>query len=228
MLTEDTGTQGAGNFQLEVNHDASRDRTDTALSRSGQLNAVLTYGLAGTLDLHIGYPYLRRNTDTGMGAAVERGGGDAIIDFKWRLFEREGYSIGLKPGMTGASGDQGRGLGQGRATYGAILILGREAGDWAFHGHLGARRNRNSVGERDHLHQTSAAVLYRAAEKLRLLADVGVTRQPDPALRSDPAFLILGFIYSPAKNVDLDFGWRAALNEAAVDRTLGVGVTVRW
>jgi len=55
-----------------------------------------------------------------------------------------------------------------------------------------------------------------------------VISQPDPALSTDPAFLIVGLIYSPVKNVDLDFGWRTALNEAAADRTLGVGVTFRW
>lgn len=225
LLTEDTGTQGAGNFQIEVSYDASRDRADAELTRAGLLVGVLTYGLADTLDLQIGYLYLRRSD--GMGGAVE-GGGDAIVGLKWRFFERDGFSIGLKPDMTIPSGDDEQGLGQGRKTYGAALILSNKAGDWAFHGDLGARRNANTVGERSKLYHISAAALVRVAEKVRLALDAGVIRQPDPAKSSDLAFLILGLIYSPAKNLDLDVGWRAALSDAAVDRTLGVGVTVRW
>ena len=225
LLTEDTGTQGAGNFQIEGSYDVSRDSADGETTRAGLLVGVLSYGLAETLDLQIGYLYLRRSD--GMGGTVQ-GGGDAIVGLKWRFFERDGFSIGLKPDMTVPSGDDEQGLGQGRKTYGAALILSNEAGDWAFHGHLGARRNDNTAGERSKLYHISAAALYWATAKLRLALDAGVISQPDPALSTDLAFLIVGLIYSPVKNVDLDFGWRTALNEAAADRTLGVGVTFRW
>jgi len=225
LLTEDTGTQGAGNFQIEGSYDVSRDRADGETTRAGLLVGVLSYGLAETLDLQVGYLYLRRSD--GMGGAVE-GGGDAVVGLKWRFFERGGFSMGLKPDMTIPSGDDEQALGQGRKTYGTAVILSSEAGDWAFHGHLGVRRNDNTVGERSKLYHISAAALVRATEKVRLALDAGVIRQPDPAKSSDLAFLILGLIYSPAKNVDLDLGWRAALSDAAVDRTLGAGITVRW
>jgi len=225
LLTEDTGTQGAGNFQIEGSYDTLREHPDPELTRADLVVGVLSYGLAATLDLQIGYLYLRHSHV--MGGTVE-GGGDAIVGLKWRFLERDGFSMGLKPDVTIPSGDDEQGLGQGRKTYGAALILSSEAGDWAFHVHLGTRRNPNTVGERSKLYHVSAAALYRVAEKLRLALDAAVISQPDPALSSDLAFLTAGLIYSPAKNVDLDFGWRAALNDAAADRTLGVGITVRW
>ena len=228
LLTEETGTQGAGNLQLEVNYDAVRDRTAAGLMRSSQVNTILSYGITETLDVQIGLPYLRRSTDTGTGSTVARGGGDAAIDFKWRFFERDGFSIGLKPGGTLASGDAQRRLGQGRNTYRAILIFDQKSDGLDFNGHLGIRRNSNTVGERPKLYEISAATLYQAAAKTKLILEMSVSRQPDPALRADPATALLGFIYSPAKSLDLDAGLRRALNHAAADRGLGAGLTVRW
>ena len=228
LLTEETGTQGAGNLQLEVNYDATRDRTPTGLMRSGQLNTMLSYGITETLDVQIGLPYLSRSTDAGTGSAVVRGGGDAAIDFKWRFFERDGFSIGVKPGGTLASGDAQRRLGQGRNTYRAILIFEQKSGGLDFNGHLGARRNSNTVGERPKLYEISAATLYQAAAKSKLNLEMNVSRQPDPALRSNPATALLWFIYSPTKNLDFDAGLRRALNRAAADHGLGAGLTIRW
>lgn len=40
-LTEDTGTQGQGNFQLEVNYDAVRDREAGVLTKGGKLWPII-------------------------------------------------------------------------------------------------------------------------------------------------------------------------------------------
>ena len=228
LLTEETGTQGAGNLQVEINFDATRDRTPTGLIRSGQLNTILSYGITETLDVQIGLPYLSRSTDAGAGSAVVRGRGDAAVDFKWRFFEKDGFSIGVKPGGTLASGDAQRRLGQGRNTYRTILIFDQKSGGLDFNGHLGARRNSNTVGERPKLYEISAATLYQAAEKTKLILEMSMSRQPDPALRANPATALLGIIYSPTKSLDLDTGLRRALNHAAADHGFGAGLTIRW
>ena len=49
LLTEDTGTQGAGKRQIEVSVDATRDRASA--SRSTQTNLIATYGLTPKVDV---------------------------------------------------------------------------------------------------------------------------------------------------------------------------------
>lgn len=229
LLTEDTETQGAGKHQIEFALDATRDRSGAATQRSEQVGLVYAYGLGKSLDVELGIPHLRLRSDDGAGATtVARGFGDASIELKWKYYEKDGFTLGLKPGLTLASGDAGRGLGQGRANYGAVLMAGYESGRWEFYGHLGVRTNRNTLGERQSLYQASALTIWEAAERFWLTAEAGKLRQPDPALRRNPAFLGIAAIWGPTKDVDLDIGLRRGLNGVATDRVLSAGATVRW
>lgn len=229
LLTEDTETLGAGNHQVELTLDETRDRSGTALQRSRQTGLVYSYGLAKTLDIKLGMQRLRLRADDGLGTVTDaRGSGDPSVELKWQFYEKDGWTVGLKPGLTLASGDAGRRLGQGRATYGAVLMTGYESGGWEFYGHLGVRRNRNTLGERQSLYQASAMTLWEATERLWLAVEAGVLRQPDSALKRNPSFLGLAVIWGPTKDVDLDVGWRRGLNSAAPDRVLSLGLTMRW
>jgi hypothetical protein len=215
LLTEDTETQGAGKHQVELTFDATRDRAGAATLRSDQVGLVYAYGLNKSLDIEIG------------AATTGRGRGDASVELKWQYYEKDGFTLGFKPGFTLAS-NASRRLGQGRANVGAVLMAGYESGGWEFYGHLGARSNRNTLGERRSLYQVSALTIWEARERLWLTAEAGTLRQPDPAVRRNPAFLGVAVIWGPTKDVDLDVGLRRGLNSVAPDRVASAGVTVRW
>lgn len=70
LNTEDTGTQGSGGWQLELNGERNRDEG----VRGAQALTVLSYGIAGNADLQAGVPW----QDLG----DERGMGDALIAIK--------------------------------------------------------------------------------------------------------------------------------------------------
>ncbi len=226
LATEDTGTLGAGVYQFELGLDRARGIQG---SRSDQLNLVLSYGLIANLDLQIGATQLRRRMDDGAGGvASARGAGDARIDLKWQVLSSDGFTLGVKPGLSFATGDADRGLGSGRANWGAVLMAGYETGALEIYGHLGAQRNRNTIGERNSLYQVSVATLYECAERVWLTAEAGVTRQPDPAQPHNPTFWLAGVIWGPTKDLDLDIGWRRTRHDPGAQRTLGIGVTLRW
>lgn len=63
LITEDTGLQGRGRWQLEVDAERPRDRTDGVTTRGFQPSATLTYGAADSVDLQLTVPYLRQKTD---------------------------------------------------------------------------------------------------------------------------------------------------------------------
>jgi hypothetical protein len=215
LNTDDTDTQGKGRWQLELNGETNKDEG----MRGAQASAVLSYGAAETVDLQLGLPW----QDTG----TDRGAGDIIAAVKWRFWERGPLSGGVHAGASAPTGDESRGLGTGRPTWAALLIGQYEGERWIFLGHVGYRRNLNSVGDRDSLGEVSAAVLYRATPDLKLLIDATRTTNRDPS--SDQALrqAVIGAIYSPSKDLDLDVGFRRG-NDAAIERAVMAGVTRRW
>lgn len=212
LITEDTGTQGRGRWQLELNGERTRD----GAARATQTAAVLSYGFVDSADLQVGIPYVRHE-----------GKGDAAVDVKWRFWESGALSLGLKPGITLPTGRDERGLGAGRVTWGSLFILSYEPERWAFHSHAGYRHNRNTLGQRESLKHLSGAVLFKATERLRLLIDVSRDTDPDPASDTTLRQHVVGFIYSLTRDFDIDAGIRRG-NEPAIDRALLFGLTLRW
>ncbi len=228
LLTEDTGTQGLGNVQLELMLDRTRDHSPGATVRELLTTAVLSYGVLENADLQFGLPYLRQHVHDAAGRQANRGPSDVSVEFKWRFFEREALSFGFKPGITLPSGNERRGLGAGRATWGGLLVLSYEPGPWAVHSHVGYRRNHNALGQRTSLRHVSAALTWKAAEKLKLVADLSADTNPDRTDDGSVRYRILGLVYSPTPVFDLDAGLKRGHGRAAADRAFLVGATWRW
>lgn len=220
LVTEDTGTQGAGGWQLEANVERTRDRVDGATQRARQGAATLGYGAIDSVDLQLTVARL----DVRGGA---RGALDTALDLKWRFYESGALSLALKPGVTLPTGDEDQGRGSGEATWGALFIASYELQRWAFHGHAGYRRNRNRLGERESLWQLAGALWFEATQALDLIVDISFDRNPDPGSSRELRQTVLGVIYGVTQDVDLDAGIRRG-NDPAIDRALLFGVTLRW
>lgn len=223
LITEDTGTQGKGNWQLEVNAESTRDSADGVVTRGFQPAATLSYGVIDNVDLQFTQGYLRQKTE---GTRVS-GRLDSAIDVKWRFYENGALSLGLKPGVTLPGGRDEEGLGTGRATWGSLAILSYEPEGWAFHSHVGYRRNRNNLGQRESLKHVSAALWWKPTERVKLILDHSLDTNPDPASERTLRQTIVGIIYSVTPKFDLDAGVRRG-NDPAIDRALLFGTTLRW
>jgi hypothetical protein len=228
LRTEDTATQGTGNYQLELSAQLARQREDGVTLRDVQPAAVLSYGVLPNVDLQLGQAYLRSVTDDGATREVTDGALDTAIDVKWRFYERGTLSLALKPGITLPTGDDARGLGAGEVTWGGLLIGSYQPGPLAIHADLGYRRNRNTLGSRESLSHVSAAVLYTASPRLKLVADASADSNPLPAAYGTLRYSVIGFIYSPSADLDLDAGVQFRLDGAADDHSLLLGLTLRW
>ncbi len=215
LNTEDTGTQGKGGWQLEVNGERNEDQS----VKGAQAAAVLSYGAAETIDLQFGVPW----QDTG----AERGAGDLVAALKWKFWEQGALSAGLRAGVTAPTGDEDRALGNGKPTWAALLIGQYEGERWIFLAHAGYRRNSNTFGDRESISEISAAALYKATAQLKLLVDANRTTNPDPQSDQKIRQMVLGAIYSPSKDMDLDIGFRSG-NDAAIERAVMAGITLRW
>ncbi|MGH8709517.1 MAG: transporter [Burkholderiales bacterium] len=215
LITEDTGTQGTGRYQLEVfaeEFEPRATRRDIEVWRG-----VLGYGIAETTDVQVGVPLYRDGPD---------GVGDASLDLKWRFFERNAWSVALMPGITVPTGDERDGRGTGKATWGSLLVLSYAPGAIGVHAHAGFRRNENKLGQRESLRQLAAAATYRIGD-VRFVGELTRETNPEPG-GGTVRYTTLGAIWSMTRDLDLDIGWRNGNGNAPIDEALLLGATVRW
>ncbi len=235
LITDDTGTQGRGKSQLEVNGQYDRDEEPAAgtsvRTTGGQANATLSYGIADGIDIVLSVPHQWSTVrQGGLTTSNVNGISDATLEVKRRFFEKDGLSFALKPGVSFPTGNEKKGLGAGRVGYGVFFIATREANPWAFHMNLGYRRNENAVDvdERKDIWHASLAAACEVIENLKVAGNIGIERNPDKGSDRDPAFLLGGFIYSVHDDFDIDFGVKGGLNRAETDRSLLAGIACRF
>ena len=233
LITDDTGTQGKGSFQLELNGQHDRDKEDVggiSVKATGvEVAATLSYGIVDNVDLVLSLPYIwgREKEDDSV-VYKENGIGDASFEAKIKFFEKEGFSLALKPGISLPTGDEDKGLGTGKLGGQIYLIATQEVEPFAFHANLGYIRNENDADEREDIWHASLAATLEIVKDLNLVANIGVERNPDTEASEDPVFLIGGVIYSINENFDIDFGVKCGLTDSETDIIGLAGLTFRF
>ena len=233
LITDDTGTQGKGKFQLEVNgefnYDKETEEEVTTKETGGEVAPILSYGIADNLDIVLGVPYQWfRVKEDGDVTDKEDGISDMSLELKWRFYEKDGLSLALKPGITLPTGDDEKGLGTGRVTYSLYFITTKEIEPWAFHLNLGYGRNENKFDERKDIWHASLAGEVEVVKNLKVVANIGTERNTDEASSTHPAFILSGLIYSLSENFDIDFGVKGGLNKPETDWSILAGIAWRF
>jgi hypothetical protein len=228
LITDDTGTQGKGKWQLEVNTEFTHESENGSEEDTYEIATALSYGLSDTIDIVLGVPYQHINNREDGHSASEDGLTDISLELKWRFYEKAGLSFALKPGITLPTGDEDGGLGSGRPAPSLFLIGTKEAGPWEFHANLGYIRNENIIGERDNLWHASLAAGFKASERLKVVGNVGIEQNTDRTVNTNPSFLIGGLIYEVSEDVDIDFGIKAGLSRPEADYGILAGIAWRF
>jgi len=238
LITDDTGTQGKGKFQLEVNGEYGDD-SETAFGvkaeeKGGSLESVFSAGITDTIDFVLAVPYeWSRAKENGIVASDEDGIGDVTLELKWRFFEKNGFSLAFKPSVGLPSGNVDKGLGTGKVGYGATLIASHEFDPFAVHLNLGYSHTRFKLQEdrdanRADIWHASVAGMAEVMEGLQLVANVGLETNPDKTSDTPPVFFIGGAIYSLTDYLDLDLGVKVGLTKPETDLALLAGIAWRF
>jgi len=232
LLTDDTGTQGKGKFQVETSGTWLSDKTSTNGVDSKEITSfaavVLAAGVAETVDLAVTVPYVWTETREAGDVTKQNGITDTVVEAKWRFFEKEKLTLGFKPGIVIPTGDDEKGLGTGHYGYTAFLLSTYEMEQWAFDANLGYLHLENRADELVNRWFASIASRFKMTEHWKLVGEVGAARNPDRIDNSKPAFAQLGVIYSPTESLDLSAGYVIGLNDAEVDKTVRAGLTIRF
>jgi len=235
LITDDTGTQGRGKYQFEFIGACGHDKengvtTDTLVMPTVP---VLSYGMADTVDLVFGISYLRIETKQNGATTAEGGISDASVQLKWRFYEKDGLSFAVKPGVTLPTGDENKGLGNGKASYSMFFITTKELQPWAFHLNIGFIHDEFDLqadedAYRKDIWHASLASELKIVKDLKAVANTGIERNSDKTSNTDPAFLLGGLIYSITENIDVDFGVKGGLTKPEIDISYLAGITWRF
>lgn len=211
LITDDTGTQGAGGNQLEFGVSEDREKFDGTTTRTRTLPIVYTRGLADPLDVFIGIDHQRIRSDVPDTSASGRG--NPVIGLKWRFYENEGSktSLAVKPeiALPVSGSREARGLGTGKTSHRLTAILTQELGFGAVHANLGVARDRfRDPGVSPNVSTTHASVapVWDVAEGWKLAADLGTDSARGGGQRVRANYFEIGAIYSPNKDLDFALG----------------------
>ena len=231
LITDDTGTQGKGKYQIEINSRFSRDSENGIETRSKEASSTLSCGITDNIDLIAGLPLEWRT----LSSTKEQGIGDMGVDVKWRLLRSEVHnlSVALKPGFSIPTGNAEKGFGHGEPCTKAMLIATHKGRLGALHCNIGYTRNAYKLDSdketlRQNIWNGSLAAEINVLTNIKTVADIGIETNQDKASDSHPAFLLGGVIYSVSENLDLDLGLKEGLNKSATDRSLLVGMSARF
>ena len=234
LITDDTGTQGKGKTQLEFIGEYGIEKEQGVTEKGLETPTVpfLSHGLSDTLDVVFGLPYAAVRVENAGTATAVRGATDMSIELKARVYEKDGLSFAVKPGVSLPTGDEEKGLGNGKISYSAFLITTKEAEPWAFHVNVGYMRSEYKLqadedASRKNTWHLSIASQVEVVKNLSIVANLGMERNPDKTSDTDPAFVLGGVIYSVNENVDLDLGIKGALNKPETDHVILAGITWR-
>lgn len=221
MLTEDTGTQGAGRFELELGIAQARDGG----SKAFEFGPQFSYGALDNLDLIVRPAWLRVS-GAGPDGTVQ-GFGDTALDFKWRFIDAQPLSFGVRGGVDVPTGDADKNLGNGKTSPHATLIATWMTDPWMFSANLDYVHD-PLIGDRRNLWGASAVAAYSANDVWRFTADVGTAMNPDPSKASWLTVARFGVIATVVKGLDVDAGYQVRLTRAAPVEVVLAGVTLHW
>lgn len=228
LITEDTGTQGRGNFQAELTNEQFTIEEDVGTQKLALTALTLTYGVLDSVDMIVSVPYLKLGASESNGTPGTQGMGDLGLDVKWRFYEEGKLSVAIKSGLTFPTGDDVLNLGAGRHTWSAYIVSTYALDQWAFHLHLGHFHFSNELNARVNIWHASAAVERKLTDDLRIVLDAGVDTNTDTEADKELVFLITGLIYSPRPNIDLDVGYKIEGTDSMSASALLAGITLRW
>ncbi len=217
LATEDTGTQGAGN--LEIENGLSRARAGGASAFAYQ--PQLSWGLTPSFGAIVQPSWLR-------GADGSRGLGDTNLDAKWRFYGEAPWSLGVRAGLALASNQHAMGLPKGDVSAHALLVATYDAAPFTVHANLGLARNPQGSGQRPWQPSASAALMWALDERLILTVDAGTSADPDPARKAWPATLLAGAIYTLKPGLDLDIGYQLSARAQPASKVWLLGLTYRF
>ncbi len=220
LLSEDTGTQGTGNYELELGYDWSQQDGDQNVLFQPQLS----WGASATTDLIIQPSFV---TDRNDGERLT-GAGDTNLDAKWRFLSTTPWSLGVRAGLELPTAKKGLGLPHRNVSPHAVLVATGDFTPLTIDLNAGYGVAPADPTHRGNLYHFSGAGTYEIRQRLFLLIDTSFDSNPDYGQGGRYAAIgLLGLIYTIRPGLDIDTGFRGRLNGTGPAQQFLLGITFR-
>jgi hypothetical protein len=221
LQTEDTGTQGRGNVEIE--NGLQRARAGGAATFTWQ--PQVSVGVATTVDAIVQPSWVSQRDAAG---GRDAGAGDTNLDVKWRFWGADPWSLGVRAGLEAPTARHGLGLPRGRVGAHALAVVTWDASPTTVHANLGLTHAPAVAGARATLAHASAALMRTLDERLVLTVDAELDQDPDRRRRAWPGAVLAGVIWTARPGLDLDVGYQASTHASPAVREWLAGVTYRF
>lgn len=234
LITDDTGTQGTGGNQIEVDYVFNKNRSTTyddagrfVENTQGISNAfplAYTYGVSENVDVFFG---MSRQT------SPINGWQSSALGLKWVFTgdQTKGWSAAIKPTVTlpVSKTMQENGLGPAKTNVSVTLISSylSDTHEWHFNVGYGSNRQgatENTEPERTNLWAASLAPVIVLDPQWKLAFDLGIQTNTGYNSRYS-SFGEIALIYAPVRNLQLGLGVVYAPDLNASDRAYSYGIT---
>lgn len=235
LISDDAGTLGKGNMQVELNGEMGSDNEtangSTTKTTGKQVATSFGIGVSDKIDVSVGVTRPWGAGDIDGASFNDAGSADFSLAIKWQVYEQERLSIAVKPQLgysyaVGVPDDH-------NVSYGAALVVSKEFEPFAVHLNIGYTYNDYNRAEvrdasRSSIMSYSLAGTYEAIKDLKLVADVGAATNEDKTSNDMPVFGLAGIIYSPHRSLDLSAGLKVGMTRPETDLTGLLGVTLKF
>ena len=236
LITDDTGTQGAGGNQFELAINREEAKSEGVKTKTTTFPLVYTRGVTDALDLYASVSHGRINSDDPTAAA--RGHGNPLLGAKWRFYDDEAqkFSVGFKPEIRfgSSSADERRGVSIGRTGFAGLVMATQDTAFGSVLANYGYTRvnhalEANRSQQRSNLHRLSVAPVVDVGPAWKLAVDAGIATNPLRRERARMGYVEAGAIWSPTKDLDLALGWIQSLRDGEPrSAILTAGITCRF
>ncbi len=235
LITDDTGTQGAGGNQLEGSLARTTDNRAADKTVSRKAAATYTRGISDALEVFLGLPHQRLAR---AGADAQSGWSNPALGAKWRFYDddRSKLSFALRPELQlpVSRGKEAHGLGQANTSWRLDLLMTKETGFGALHANLASTRINleddvlNAATRRSQT-RLSVAPVWDLGKQWKLALDAGFMTNPARAEKQRMGYVELGAVYASSKDLDLALGLIRNTSDGPVKSTqLTAGMTWRF
>jgi hypothetical protein len=224
LQTEDTGTQGEANVEIENGFQRAHADGTTQFTYQPQVSV----GLAATVDAIVQPSWVSLRAPAAPGAS---GLGDTNLDAKWRFWGVDPWSLAVRAGIAAPTSEHGLGLPHGEVSEHALLVATWDSAPTTAHFNLGLVHtpvDASAPGARATVAHVSAAVMQSLNERLILTVDSAIGQNP-AADRSGAVGTILGgVIWTARPGLDLDVGYQRSVHAEPASRQWMAGLTYRF
>jgi hypothetical protein len=223
--TEDAETKGTGNVEVEFNYERSHGREGSRLTSLGN---IYTVGLLPKVDLALSFAYLFNKPNAA--TPDDRGFGDTQATLKTSFHDGKGWmpTLGIKAGVLLPTGDEAKGLGDGRTKGLLTLIADWEIENLKIHANVGNEWTLQSTAGRARDTKAKASLAAEWEPKENWVLVIETSWEKDSEIDKHGSDFLVGGKKELVKNLTLDVGIRWGLSTASPTSTYLAGLTLAF